>query len=237
MPVIRRGPDRRPTDARQRPNTVVMILRGREVRCESANVLIRAQPRRQTFSRATRAMTAGWRTFARGIDGGRCRCRARAGDAGTGRDLCRGRRGGPRPGAGGLGGDSTRTARRVAEKPADSRQHLAVVTVFHVDGVGTGADVLLQLRLPPGHPGPEVSVGAGPARPRGVGRDLGRHWSADPAGAVHRTSDLGCRPIAIPRTVGLPGRDVPTRSPTARCATTSGTSSACCTWSARTPTG
>ena len=44
-------------------------------------------------------------------------------------------------------------------------EHPAVVSVPDVDGVGSGADLLLQRRLPARHPGPQVPVGAGPARP------------------------------------------------------------------------
>ncbi len=52
----------------------------------------------------------------------------------------------------------------LAAELADGGEHPAVVPVSDVDGMGTGADVLLQRRLPPRHAGPQVSMGAGPAR-------------------------------------------------------------------------
>ena len=54
----------------------------------------------------------------------------------------------------------------------------AHVALLDVDGVGAGADVLLQRRLPPRHARQEVPVGARPPGARGVGGDLAGHRPA-----------------------------------------------------------
>ena len=122
----------------------------------------------------------------------------------------------------------------LAAEPADGGEHSAVVAVPDVDGVGAGADLLLQRRLSPRHPGPQISVGAGPAGQRGVGGDLGRHRSADRPGAVDRSRPPGTRRCCCSWSAPATRKRPTTRSPTARCATTTVRSSACCAWSART---
>ena len=59
------------------------------------------------------------------------------------------------------------------------RPHRADLALLDVDGVGPGADLLLQRRLPPRHARQEISLGARPAGARGLGGDLARHRPAD----------------------------------------------------------
>ena len=104
-----------------------------------------------------------------------------------------------------------------------------------VDGVGAGADVLLQRRLPPRHTGPQVSVGAGPAGERGVVGDLGRHRTANRPGAVHGAGHLGCGAAAVPGALRLPRGDLSHVLLQSVARRRGDMSSACCAWSARTP--
>ncbi len=96
----------------------------------------------------------------------------------------------------------------MAAKPTHGGQHPVGIPVFDVDGVGSGADVLLQRRLSPRHPGPQVPLGARPSRQRGVGGDLDRHRPTDRGGPVNRGGDLGRGPDADPGAVGLPRGDI-----------------------------
>ena len=58
----------------------------------------------------------------------------------------------------------------MAAEPADRGQHPAVVAVRDVDGVGAGADLLLQRRLPPRHPRPSKY-------PWALGRPASEVWA------------------------------------------------------------
>ena len=108
------------------------------------------------------------------------------------------------------------TAVGLAAEPSDRGEHPAVVAIPDVDGVGSGADVLLQRRLPARHPRPQIPVGAGPAGQRGVVGDLGRHRSAHRPRAVDRNKRRGTRACCCSWSAPATPRRPITRSPTVR---------------------
>ena len=106
-------------------------------------------------------------------------------------------------------GDAARAGRHVAAEPSHRRPRPAHVSLRDVDGVGTGADLLLQRRLRRddarrqapwalGRPSREVWAEIWPE----IGPRIEQR-SADGPG------DLGRQAAALPRAQRLPGRDVP----------------------------
>ena len=165
-------------------------------------------------------------TRAADADPGQGEARLFAADEEVGRDLSRGR----------LGRHPARAAGVVAAEPADGGRHPADLALLDVDGLGAGADVLLQRRLPPRHARPQVPVGARPACQRGVGGDLGRHRPADRHRDGHWRGDLGRGAAAVPGRSGFPEETYHTFS-YSPLPDDAAPSSACSAWSARTPSG
>ena len=112
---------------------------------------------------------------------------------------------------------AARPARDLAAEPADRRPHRAHLALRDVDGVGPGADVLLQRRLPARHARPRSTRGRSGARRARSGRRSGP-TSGRGSTRVMRTGrrDLGRGAAALPGAQRLSARRRTTRSPTAR---------------------
>ena len=116
---------------------------------------------------------------------------------------------GPRPARRRLGGDPARAPGRLAAQPRVRRPARAHLALLDVDGLGTGADVLLQRGLPARHARREVPLGAGQARLGRVVGDLGRHRAPDRHRPGDRQGDLGRVADAVPRAQRLHRGDLP----------------------------
>src|ERR1700722_6843235 len=77
-----------------------------------------------------------------------------------------------------MGGDTAWLAGFVASKSPCDRSRDAYLPLCHVDGMGTGVNVLLQRRLPADLRGQRV-LGVGDERAQGLGGDLAGHRSTD----------------------------------------------------------
>ena len=106
-----------------------------------------------------------------------------------------------------------------------------------MDGLGPGAHLLLQRRLPP-DAGREARLGARARRSARSGRRSGREIGPR-IETVLRTGarHLGRGAAAVPRAQRLSARRPTTPSPTARCPTTTAASAACSASSPRRPSG
>ncbi len=111
------------------------------------------------------------------------------------------------------------------------------LALLDVDGLGPGADVLLQRRVPRATRSAPSTRGRSAGRPRGVGRDLARHRPAHRRGAGDRRRHLGRGAAAVPRAQRLPRGDLPHVLLQPAAPTTTAASPGCCASSARTPSG
>ncbi len=133
-----------------------------------------------------------------------------------------------------LGRHAAWAARRLAAEPAHRRPDPADLALRHVDGLGAGADLLLQRRLS-ADARRQAALGARRAVARGLGGDLARYRPAHRHRARDRRGDLGRRPAAVPGAQRLSARKPTTPSPTARSPTTTAASPACSASSPRRP--
>lgn len=106
-----------------------------------------------------------------------------------------------------LGVDAGWASGGLAAEPSGHCSGNAHVPFRDVDGVGSGADVLLQRRLPP-HSRHQAGLGhRQPVRSR-MGGDLARYRTAHRARAVDRRGHLGRSAAVVSRAVGVRRRDL-----------------------------